>query len=349
MKRRKTDRSEHGSQFPPKRRSLSKTTHLLVAMGDKLMDEKRLEQALHHVVKTGVQLTRSIQGTLRLLDDTGTRLLTSARFGPSVHSRGAPAFKVGEGFIGWVVVHNSPAYINNARSDPRFVHRKGQRWTPTGLMAAPLVSADKCIGVLSVARNDDKRYSRLDLDILLLIGQLSVPHLEIARLRRLNESDPLTLLHNRRHIDTRLPAEIHRARRSGRPLSAAMLDIDHFKRVNDTFGHEAGDQVLCAVSDRMRMASRSSDILARVGGEEFLAVFPDTNSRQGVRVAERIRAGLCSSPVHTTAGPVEVTISAGVATLRKSDDEKSLIRRADQALYEAKRKGRNKVVVRARN
>ena len=207
-----------------------------------------------------------------------------------------------------------------------------------------MLSVGKCIGVLSVSRNDGRKYRELDLNLLSLLGQISVPHLEIARLRRLNESDPLTLLHNRRHVDTRLPAEIQRARRSGRPLSVVMLDLDHFKKINDTYGHETGDTVLCAVSDRMRAASRASDVLARIGGEEFLAILPDTRLGQAVKVAERIRRAVCASPVETHAGAVEVTVSAGIAPLKPDDNPKSLLRRADRALYAAKRAGRNKVV-----
>ncbi len=328
----------------PRRRSLSWSTSLLAGLGDELQRARQLEAILQAITRTSVRLTRSLQGTLRLLDESGKRLLTSARTGPSVHRRGATAFRLGEGFIGWVVVHRQPAFTNNTASDPRFVSRAGQVWTPSAVMAVPLVSGRDCIGVLSVSRKKPRPYRKLDLDLLQLVAYLSVPHLEIARLKRLNESDPLTLLHNRRHIQERLPVEIQRSRRSGKPLVAAMIDIDRFKRVNDNHGHDVGDEVLCEVADRLRQVSRSSDVVCRWGGEEFLCIFPETNMRQGRPVAERIRRSIADTPFLTSAGPLQLTISLGICRLSSGDDAHSLLRRADQALYSAKRQGRNRVV-----
>ena len=328
----------------PRRRSLAWSTSLLVELGGDLRRARQLEAILQAVTRSSVRLTRSIQGTLRLLDDSGSRLLTSARTGPSVHRRGASAFRLGEGFIGWVVVHRKPAYTNHPASDPRFVARDSQVWTPSAVMAVPLLSGRNCIGVLSVSRKVGKPYRKLDLDLLHLVADLSVPHLEIARLKRLNESDHLTLLHNRRHLQDRLPVEIQRSRRSGRPLVVAMIDIDHFKRVNDTHGHDVGDEVLYEVADRLRLVSRSSDVVSRWGGEEFLSIFPDTNMRQGRLVAERVRKAITETHFSTSAGPLSLTVSLGICRLTTGDDAHSLVHRADQALYSAKRQGRNRVV-----
>jgi diguanylate cyclase (GGDEF)-like protein len=327
----------------PRRRSLAWSTSLLVELGDELQRARQLEAILQAVTRTSVRLTRSVQGTLRLLDESGKRLLTSARTGPSVHRRGATAFRLGEGFIGWVVVHRQPAFTNHPASDPRFVARASQVWTPSALLAVPLVSGRNCIGVLSVSQKTKKPYRKLDLDLLHLVADLSVPHLEIARLKRLNESDPLTLLHNRRHVQDRLPVEMQRSRRSGRPLVVAMIDIDRFKRVNDNHGHDVGDEVLCEVADRLRRVSRSSDVVCRWGGEEFLGIFPETNMRQGRLVAERIRRSVADTPFLTSAGPLHLTVSVGICRLSLADDDRSLVRRADQALYSAKRRGRNRV------
>jgi len=330
----------------PRRRSLTWSTALLVELGDDLQRarQRALHVILQAVTRVSVRLTRSIQGTLRLLDDSGTRLLTSARTGPSVHRRGASAFRLGEGFIGWVVVHCEPAFTNHPASDPRFVTRASQVWTPGAVMAVPLLSGQRCIGVLSVSRKTKKPYRKLDLDLLRLVAGLSVPYLEIARLKRLNESDPLTLLHNRRHLQDRLPLEIQRSRRSGRPLVVAMIDIDRFKRVNDTHGHDAGDEVLCDVAERLRRVSRNSDVVSRWGGEEFLCIFPDTNMRQGRMVAERARKAVADMPFPTSAGPLNLTVSLGICRLAPGDDAHSLVHRADQALYTAKHQGRNRVM-----
>jgi diguanylate cyclase (GGDEF)-like protein len=328
----------------PGRRSLAWSTSLLVDLGEELRRARQLEAILQAVTRVSVRLTRSIQGTLRLLDDSGTRLLTSARTGPSVHRRGASAFRLGEGFIGWVVVHRQPAFTNHPASDPRFVARDSQVWTPSAVMAVPLFSGQSCIGVLSVSRKNKKPYRKLDLDLLHLVADLSVPHLEIARLKRLNESDHLTLLHNRRHLEDRLPGEIQRSRRSGRPLVLAMIDIDHFKRVNDTHGHDVGDEVLYEVAERLRRVSRNSDVVSRWGGEEFLCIFPDTNMRQGRLVAERIRKAIADDAFSTSAGFLHLSVSLGICRLATGDHAQSLVHRADQALYSAKRQGRNRVI-----
>ena len=144
----------------------------------------------------------------------------------------------------------------------------------------------------------------------------------------------------------RLNEEIERARRYGRDLSVVLLDIDHFKQVNDTLGHQAGDEVLQAVASQLGALSRSTDCVIRWGGEEFLFVFPETTTDEAAGIVERLRAHLESFPVHVSAEggrAVPVTISGGVATLDVTDTLETLVYRADQALYRAKEEGRNQL------
>ncbi|MBN2497337.1 MAG: GGDEF domain-containing protein [Deltaproteobacteria bacterium] len=347
IERRRGDRSRHRRVIPA-RRSLAWICEECLALAGRLRSTREIDSTLNMVTRTSVDITRSFQSTLRLLDDSGKRLLTSARTGPSVHRRSSSPFKLGEGFIGWVVVHRQAAMVNSVRSDPRFVRRPGQLWTPSSIMAVPLMT-ERCIGVLSVARRDSRRFGDGDLQLLQLVAELSTPYLEIARLKRLNEADPLTLLHNRRHLQQRLPVEIQRARRRGKRLAAAMLDIDHFKRVNDTHGHDVGDEVLCEMAERLRRVSRASDVVVRWGGEEFFVLFLDASLTQASKVAERMRATVFEQPFETSAGPIQISISLGVAELGGKDDSARLERRADQALYRAKRSGRNRVVLSTRS
>ena len=342
--RRRIDRKNR-SRRQPERRSLGGVTRQCLELARKLRRGEVLEKTLRAVTRTAELLTASDQATLRLLDDSGKRLLTSARAGPSVHRRGNTPFRIGEGFIGWVVVHQQAELINAVRSDPRFVQRSGQLWTPTGILAVPLLADGGCIGVLSAARRDGRRYRPRDLELLELVAQLSVPYLEIARLKRLNESDPLTLLHNRRHLQERLPDEILRARQQKSPLAVAMMDLDRFKRVNDSHGHDVGDQVLIELADRLRRLSRATDVMARWGGEEFFAIFPHTTREQARAIGERLRAAVAGAPFATSAGPIGMTISLGLAMLGAGDDAASIERRADQALYRAKRGGRDRVLL----
>jgi diguanylate cyclase (GGDEF)-like protein len=166
----------------------------------------------------------------------------------------------------------------------------------------------------------------------------------LEEVQRLAITDSLTGLYNRRHFFELAEHELQRARRYRRSLSAIMLDIDHFKQVNDTYGHAVGDHVLKEVADSCRQAMRKEDVLGRYGGEEFVIMMPESNLVATCQVAERLRQSIAQKTIDTEVGPVMVTVSLGVITL---DDEcstlETLLAGADQALYWAKRSGRNRV------
>jgi diguanylate cyclase (GGDEF)-like protein len=166
-----------------------------------------------------------------------------------------------------------------------------------------------------------------------------------AEYRRRASVDALTGLHNRGWLDDLLPRQVQRSMREEQPLSVAMLDVDHFKRFNDTYGHQAGDFVLFAVGRVLQASVRPTDLIARYGGEEFTVIMPNTGL-DGARIAaERIRTTLESTALmmpDDTALPT-VTMSLGVAMTVDGDSAPELISRADAALYEAKRAGRNRV------
>jgi diguanylate cyclase (GGDEF)-like protein len=171
-----------------------------------------------------------------------------------------------------------------------------------------------------------------------------------ARIRELAETDELTRLANRRHASERMTAEGAQAARHGRALSLAILDVDHFKRVNDEHGHETGDAVLRAVAQACAEGLRDSDLLARWGGEEFLAILPETDATAALAIAERLRLAVEQLKVAPRgAGTVSVTVCAGVATWVPAGpdsvrpDWSALMRQADDALYRAKAAGRNRV------
>jgi diguanylate cyclase (GGDEF)-like protein len=165
------------------------------------------------------------------------------------------------------------------------------------------------------------------------------------RLELLSITDGLTQLYNHRHFQDEFAKNFAEAVRYQRPLSLALLDIDFFKKINDTYGHAAGDQVLREVSSMFIGSIRSSDLAARYGGEEFAVMMPETDLESAVRFADNVRASVCAAPIHTDAGEIPVTVSIGVAnypyTAMKS--ARQLIESADKALYRAKRAGRNQV------
>jgi len=153
--------------------------------------------------------------------------------------------------------------------------------------------------------------------------------------------DGLTGLHNRRWLDETFSRQVERAVRSGRPLTLLLIDIDHFKRMNDERGHAAGDEALRQVSTALAAAVRPRDSLARYGGEEFAVLVPDVEGAQAVQVAERLRDAVASRRLAGADGTT-LTISVGVSVKQTADTLASLLARADAALYRAKAAGRNR-------
>jgi two-component system cell cycle response regulator len=157
--------------------------------------------------------------------------------------------------------------------------------------------------------------------------------------------DPLTGLNNRRFLENHLATVLEAARARSKPVSLMILDIDHFKRVNDSYGHDCGDEVLKAFADRMRRIIRGGDLLCRLGGEEFVIVMPNVSLDTASRIAERARAAVEEElfVVDAAGCAIPVTVSIGLAQSRSEAGADELYRRADQALYRSKSEGRNRV------
>jgi len=168
------------------------------------------------------------------------------------------------------------------------------------------------------------------------------------KLEQLATTDPLTGIANRRKMTEQIAQELERARRFHHPLSLLMIDIDHFKRINDTYGHEVGDQAIIQTATLLTASLRAVDMVARFGGEEFVLLMPETHIAVAVHAAERLRARAAELRVRTEFGvEVELTISIGVAAADPHgtpDTPSSLLVRSDKALYRAKKEGRNRVV-----
>ena len=207
-----------------------------------------------------------------------------------------------------------------------------------------------CLTVL--AGYDMDEMEMMQEHVLELNGQLCASQRELARshqelarreetILQMSLTDSLTGVGNRRWLDESLAVETERAQRYGTGMSLAMIDIDLFKSVNDTWGHEVGDLVLKSVGELLRNVKRQSDMVARWGGEEFVVLMPATSLDDAVAAAERLRRAM---ELLTVAGLVQFTASFGVACLQPLETGQALLARADHALYAAKRAGRNRVV-----
>jgi diguanylate cyclase (GGDEF)-like protein len=228
---------------------------------------------------------------------------------------------------------------------------------PASVALVPLTRNRRLIGCLNLGSADPQRFTDgMGTDFVEHMASIIAICLENVisneMLKYIGLTDALTGVYNRRYIDRRLAEEISRARRTGSTLALMYVDIDHFKQVNDTVGHQGGDDVLRETSARIKAELRISDALARFGGEEFVVLLVDTDQDNAAIVANRIRASIADRPVELNDGqPVKVTVSIGVAGLDDVDGGQAvdvvamqLLAQADSALYRAKEAGRNRVV-----
>jgi diguanylate cyclase (GGDEF)-like protein len=228
---------------------------------------------------------------------------------------------------------------------PPLIDEEGPLW-----MAIPLRVRDTAVGLLLLTSEQPAGYGPAHADLAGVLANQGMTAYDNARLftqaEQLATTDVLTGLANRRHFFATALRGLALAHRQRSELAAVMLDIDHFKQVNDVHGHHVGDQVIRAVAQRLAHSARTTDILGRYGGEEFALILPDIGTEGASVLAERLRAAVADCPIDTDAGPLTVTVSIGVApqTAEQTDVE-TLLSVADAALYRAKRAGRNRVVV----
>jgi diguanylate cyclase (GGDEF)-like protein len=296
-----------------------------------------------------VRLFPGTSGAISVLNASKDRVESAARWGTrlSVNQTFAPdeCWSLRRG-----CTHALPAGVSSVRC--------------THLQAAgssvcvPLIANGEAIGVLSIQNDDELSDASTDSEGFARRNQLAsavAEHIALAisnlnlreALRQQTIHDPLTGLHNRRYMQEFLEREILRARRKGRPLALMMLDVDNFKRYNDTFGHPNGDEALRFVADTLLRAVRADDLACRYGGEEFSLILPECSLDQASVRAEEIRAQLKALHMERASEiPGVLTVSIGVAAFEETTDQGNLLLKfADDALYQAKRAGRDRVVV----
>lgn len=248
---------------------------------------------------------------------------------------------------------NQPLILQDASQEPRFKKWEGSEFV-RGWMGVPLIRHGQFIGLMTLDSENVGAYIQDDAIIAQTFADEAAIVIENARLYEraqiLATSDGLTGIYNRRHFYELAKNEFERSQRYHNALSVVMIDIDHFKYINDKFGHSAGDQVLIQFVNRVKNELRSTDILARYGGEEFAILLLESDQDEALQVAERIREVIAKDPFELQAAQPYITISLGVATNEEDVDQLDmLIDRSDKALYDSKQFGRNRVRTFRRN
>ena len=329
---------------------LVRLPEVLFQIGKAIGSDEDLGLLLSRISQLVCELVGADACSVMLLDVRGELLLTKAAHGLPTERLHRISFRVGEGVAGWVLEQGQAALIDDVTRDERFVAREDSR-TPIGSMACvPLLARGERVGVMTATSAKTGAFSADNLDMLGFLAKTIALDIENIRLHRLSVTDTLTGAFNREFLQRHLPFEIERAVEGKHALSVAMVDIDHFKEVNDKLGHDKGDLVLAEVVNRLRLAVRKNDVIIRYGGEEFLVVLPHAEAGRAWEVGERMRLKF-QNRVVDAGSAIEIRISVGVAqhkpaTVHGSAETPSdLIRRADTALYIAKGRGRNRVEV----
>jgi diguanylate cyclase (GGDEF)-like protein len=317
---------------------------LVIEFAREISDSLTLAHVFGAVTAAGRRLLESPRARLWLLDDDA-HTLTLRYDSITGDVVAATTHAVGAGGVGLAAQDHQICYFSGLAGD-----RSEASFTSV-VVAVPLVKGTRLIGVLEIALS--RGVAVLDddtVDVLVATAGHAATAIDAALLYAksdsLSRSDPLTGLANRRQLDQDLDVEVERADRYQRPLTFMMIDIDHFKRVNDTFGHARGDTVLAEVAALLRSQMRAGDTAYRYGGEEFAVLARETDVAGGRLVADRLRQAVAEQYAQGSETDVTVTISVGVATLSPHiENAVDLVTGADRALYAAKRAGRNRVRV----
>ncbi|MFZ2959052.1 MAG: diguanylate cyclase [Candidatus Ozemobacteraceae bacterium] len=306
-----------------------------------------VESLIQLNIKSAVEALGALRGSLMLYDAKRDCLAVNKVIGFEGAVTERVSFKPGEGIAGIAFSTRATVVSDDLAGDPRvasphLLDASGSG--PVTIIATPLISEEETVGVLTIVNRRGTRFDSADRSLLETVAAQVAAAIARARLFELAITDGLTGLFIHRYFQARLHDELQRSKRHQISVTLIMTDIDHFKRVNDTYGHQQGDRILRGVADLVRAGVRSIDIPARYGGEEFAVVLPNTSLEDGLKLAERLRASIEKEKFPGMPGPGSITISLGVATCPlHAAGEKTLIECADRALYQSKDEGRNRV------
>ena len=315
-------------------------------VGDTLRSTHDMNQMLESILNTAADAVGADAATLWMFTSTRTELHPSRTVG--IDNDGSHPIAIGDGVVGFVAERATPAILPSAagprpaRNEPSF---------PVAI-AVPVYTEDRIIAVLAVYRRDaDSGFTPEDLETIVFLAEQGGVALENVRLheeaQRLSLTDGLTGTWNRRYFQMQFRQVLATATRFERPFSILMLDLDRFKDLNDTYGHQRGDAILIEFSQRVKQTLREVDTFARYGGEEFICLLSETDEEGARTTGEKIREAIRSQPFGAIGEePVSVTVSIGVAAYpHHGPSFNELVEAADRALYRAKEGGRDRVEV----
>lgn len=306
-----------------------------------------LEQMLERILTHLGEVIHYDSAALFLIEGDHLRVVAGRGFPEAEHIIGR-TFRAGNSLFEESIATCSPVVLADATTDTRFEdwsNREVRSW-----MGIPMQLRGRTIGFLTVDSHQPNCYSHIQSTLAQAFANEATIALENARLfqeaQLLAITDSLTGIANRRRFMQQGKIEIERACQSVYPLSAVMLDLDNFKRVNDSHGHAVGDQVLREIAQSCRQRLRESDVFGRVGGEEFIALLPDSDLEQAKRVAERLHGAIAEYVLEIPSGCIHVSASFGVAEMVQGcNDLDKLLLDVDHALYASKLDGKDKISV----
>lgn len=305
-----------------------------------------MNKLVDFIVDKTMEVLEAEKCSLLLLDDHKQELCVRGRKGAYDDAAGEHRIKMGQPIAGVVARDGEPVLVINIEEDSRFARPAGASYKTKSFMCAPIKISHVLKGVMCVAdkKSGDAQagFSALDFKIFCMIVRQVAVALENAQLcRELNYlavTDPLTDLNNFRYFTQCLDHEIHRAVRYGNPLCLLMIDVDNFKLINDHYGHLEGDGLLKRVGQILKRMTRKVDIVCRYAGDEFVVILPETEINQAWKAAEKIKEN-----IKNLSSWKEITVSMGLAQYHENMGRHDLICKADIALWEAKKRGKNRV------
>ena len=314
----------------------------MAVAGAQATDEQELQARLDHILELIGRVLGYGHAVVLLYDSQREMLVLKANRGREIGHAGLEIdVHGGKGVTVHAFLSSKPVLVRDTRRCAEFVEGL---WPARSELAMPLLAGGHCVGALDLESPKVAAFTRSDIRLLtpftsglaLLIDNQQ----KTKQLREQATHDGLTGLFNRRMIDEMVPMELQRTQRYHRDMSLAMMDLDGFKAINDNLGHEEGDRLLRVFAGCIRKIARSSDLVFRYGGDEFLLVLPETTREQAEAALERLSGAMCSELI-TTLG--RVTFSAGIASYVSDSSAEDLVKLADDRLYESKRLGKRHV------